>query len=156
MKIRDLLGYEIYYNSSDKVFEARKEGEVVWTEKTEEELEKAVKKLTKKTFKRFKAIHLQGLNVIIGEVTSLKKAMSWGSESLEAWFVWKEAGERRRRRLALRNLYVATPHNLEIAEKVLELNQERQQLVLDIKLLSEKLKDRLTQTTVLQLAGLEE
>jgi len=158
MKVGELHGYTIEYNTNTKQFEAWKDGEIVTSERTQAEVEEFVEKLHKKGFQRVKAIRAgYGGSVTVGEITSIQRtAGRWGSEDLEAWFVWKdERNESRREKIRIGDVYQATPENLKIAEKMTELSDQRGILLQEIEELKNKLTNRITKENIYKLAGLE-
>jgi len=151
MKVGELYGYTIEYNTSIQQFEAWKDGEITTSAPTQVEVEEFIKKLHEKGFKRIKAIQAKYEDVTIGEITSIKKTAGRYRE-IEVWFVSQDGA---RQKIYLTYVYEATPKNLEIAEKIRQLADKQKKVLEQIRELTEKLTDPITEKNIYKLAGLE-
>ena len=156
MKVGELHGYEIHYDPTSREFEARKEGETVFSAPTQDEVENHIKKLHKKGFQRFKAIYVESGYVAVGEVTSMIKGPSYYVSDIGVWFIWKDEHDHlQRRKLSLVSLFEATPKNLKLAEKLAKLHAKRKRIQEQVETLRRQFKDPITKENVYKLAGLE-
>ena len=157
VKITTYLGYEIHYDSEHKMFYAFKDGEIIDSEKTQEELEQFLKALTKKAFKRVPVIvRSSGYQVMLGEVTSFRKVRGYAGEEIQCRVQFKEGTDRTWRDMRLSDLCENTPENLAKANEILQIQKEANDLWYKAGVLAKEINSKLTFKRLMVLGGLEE
>jgi len=133
-KIGVYEGYDMYYDSAHKQFLAYDGNDEITDSASQEGLERKLKSMNKKTFKRIPVIDIggygyNGKKVMAGEITSINH------EDRDIWYVLD--GHRRKTGISYCGLSPNTPENRAIAEQVVAKLKEAQRIEVEAKALEE-------------------
>lgn len=148
-------GIKILYDPDSRKFIARnKEGEEIYKDDTQEQVEEYLKKFEKRSFQKIRAVHSFSRSAAIGHITSISREhSSYRGFYFEAWFVNEE--DKTRSKHTLSSFFQATPENIKRAEEIMKLQKQILAKYKLIERLQQKFKEPLTEKNVLTLAGVE-